>query len=197
MGKPNYYEMLQIKPDASSMDIINAYRQAKLTYRQDSLAVYSLYSDEELVDINAQIDQAYEVLSDREKRRAYDQGILPATAPANVASTPAPEPRRVQPLAPLNQRQQAELDPELERRIAMAQSFSGSFLREIREARQITLDDIAEETKINKQYLRAIEEEAQSDFPATVYLKSYLRQYAAQLGLDAQKVVQSYRPLIS
>ncbi|HXH64482.1 MAG TPA: DnaJ domain-containing protein, partial [Mariprofundaceae bacterium] len=68
----NYYEMLGVRPDASNMDIISAYRQAKLTYRSDSIATYSLFDDTELDQIRADIEQAYLTLSNPEKRQVYD-----------------------------------------------------------------------------------------------------------------------------
>jgi len=68
----NYYDILEIAPDASAMDIINAYRQAKLAYKTDSLAVYSLFDDVELDHIRSQIELAYQTLVSPEKRQAYD-----------------------------------------------------------------------------------------------------------------------------
>ena len=71
--KPNYYEILQIEPDARQAEIIRAYRRAKETYKQNSLTAYSLFSDEEIEKSLALIDEAYQVLEYPEKRRLYDQ----------------------------------------------------------------------------------------------------------------------------
>jgi len=71
----NYYELLEVQPDASNMDIINAYRQAKLTYKTDSIATYSLFDDVELNRICTEIEKAYETLSDLGKRQAYDAAL--------------------------------------------------------------------------------------------------------------------------
>jgi len=68
----DYYSLLRIPSNASKLDIINAYRHAKLTFRKDALAVYSLYSEEELTEIRLEVDKAYAILSDREKRQVYD-----------------------------------------------------------------------------------------------------------------------------
>ncbi len=70
--KNNYYELLEVQPDASNMDIINAYRQAKLTYKTDSIATYSLFDDVELERIRTEIENAYDILSHIEKRQIYD-----------------------------------------------------------------------------------------------------------------------------
>jgi len=79
----NFYELLEVRPDASNMDIINAYRQAKLTYKPESLAAYSLFDEDELETIRADIEQAYLALSSPEKRRTYDAML------AEQAGTPA------------------------------------------------------------------------------------------------------------
>lgn len=206
----DYYALLDLSPNASKLDIINAYRHAKLTYRKDALAVYSLYDEEELASIRKEIDQAYAVLSDREKRRAYDaeHGFAPAD-PADrrgrdgAAYREAPE-SDVQEktgqhegdnVVRLHHRRQPDYDPDLERRIQGADSFPGQLLREVREYRCITLQDVAEHTRISLAYLQAIENEDVACLPAMPYLKGYLGQYAAEIGLEPHRVVHGYPPL--
>lgn len=68
----------------------------------------------------------------------------------------------------------------------------GSWLKKHREGRDITLQQIAEETKINESVLQAIEEDRTAALPAPVFLRGYLRQYAHFVGLDAEQVVSVY-----
>lgn len=77
----NYYELLDVPPDARNLDIIHAYRRAKLTYRVDSMATYSLFDDAELEHIRDEIERAYQTLSDPEKRRAYDHALTACAQP--------------------------------------------------------------------------------------------------------------------
>jgi len=85
----NYYEMLGVPRYATVEDIRNAYEVARHTYRENSLATYSLFSDEENTEILDLISGAYEVLFNPETRKEYDdylvrmerQGIDPATQP--------------------------------------------------------------------------------------------------------------------
>ncbi|MBX6422698.1 helix-turn-helix transcriptional regulator [Thermosulfurimonas sp. F29] len=65
-------------------------------------------------------------------------------------------------------------------------------MREIRERQGLTLEEIAEETKINCRFLRAIEEEAWEDLPGEVYVRGYLRAYAEAVGLDPGEVLARY-----
>jgi len=188
----NYYELLEIKADASSMDIINAYRQAKLTYKPDSLAAYSLFDEDELERIRADIEQAYLTLSSPEKRRAYD-AMLTEKAEIRIAP-PAEESTE-------SQNNVVELSGEsqspagIRYRMAVATDFPGVLLREIREFKGIELSTIAEHTKISRQYLQAIEDEDSSHLPEEAYLRGYLKQYAAEIGLDPDRVSHHYPPL--
>ena len=188
----NYYELLEVSQDASSMDIINAYRQAKLTYKPDSLAAYSLFDEDELERIRADIEQAYLALSSPEKRRAYDAML----AEKNGARTGHPAVETAE-----SQNNVVELSGETQSpagiryRMAVATDFSGALLREIREFKGIELATIAEHTKISRQYLQAIEEEDSHHLPEEAYLRGYLKQYAAEIGLDPDRVSHHYPPL--
>jgi cytoskeletal protein RodZ len=51
----------------------------------------------------------------------------------------------------------------------------------LRKGKGLTLEEIAEDTKINLRYLQAIEERRLSSLPGGVYNSSYLRQYARAL----------------
>lgn len=196
----NYYELLEIRPDASSLDIINAYRRAKLAYRSDSLATYSLFDDGEADRIRAEIEQAYQTLTNPEKRQAYDAELAsahpqhrPGTPPGQSSHRPAAQASQQNNVVELADR--ALLSTGIRHRIAAATAFSGALLKEIRESRGVELAAIAERTKISRHYLQAIEEEDHRHLPAPAYLKGYLKQYAAEIGLDPERVSSHYPPL--
>ena len=65
-------------------------------------------------------------------------------------------------------------------------------LREYRQRRGVTLEDISDRTKISPMYLRAIEEENYSDLPGGVFDINYIRQYAAEIGFDASSLLERY-----
>lgn len=73
--------------------------------------------------------------------------------------------------------------------------FSGTMLRRLRESCPADIDTIAEITKISKRYLSAIEEQEFSILPAPVYVRGFVSEYARILGLDPQRVAQSYMSL--
>jgi flagellar biosynthesis protein FlhG len=70
--------------------------------------------------------------------------------------------------------------------------FSGPLLRQIREAVGVELREIAERSKIGMAYLHALESEAFLKLPAPVYVRGFLAEYARALGLDAERVKQTY-----
>jgi flagellar biosynthesis protein FlhG len=70
--------------------------------------------------------------------------------------------------------------------------FSGPLLRQIREAVGVELREIAEKSKIGMAYLQALEGETFNKLPAPVYVRGFLAEYARALGLDAERVKQTY-----
>ncbi|RMH61631.1 MAG: hypothetical protein D6678_03360 [Zetaproteobacteria bacterium] len=58
-----HYEILGIDPTAKRANIILAYRRAKQTFAEDSLAIYALFSEQERQRMLARIEEAYAALS--------------------------------------------------------------------------------------------------------------------------------------
>jgi cytoskeleton protein RodZ len=70
----------------------------------------------------------------------------------------------------------------------------GRRLRQARVARALELDRAAQETRIHHKFLEALERDAPPDeFPAPMYARAFLREYASYLGLDPEPLVASYR----
>jgi DnaJ-class molecular chaperone len=68
----NFYEILEISIDATTFKIRRAYENALEIYGRKSLLTYSLFSEEERVDILKRLEDAYLTLIDKTKRKAYD-----------------------------------------------------------------------------------------------------------------------------
>ncbi|HET6437282.1 MAG TPA: helix-turn-helix transcriptional regulator, partial [Anaeromyxobacter sp.] len=71
-------------------------------------------------------------------------------------------------------------------------SWSGEVLRQIREARGITLQQISERTKVTRHHIENIEADRFEALPASVYLRGILLSIARELRLDGPKVARSY-----
>jgi hypothetical protein len=68
----------------------------------------------------------------------------------------------------------------------------GEFLRRERELRHISLDDVAERTKISRRYLEAIEEEQYDRLPGETFVRGFIRSYAQSVGLDPADTLLRY-----
>lgn len=225
----NYYELLDVPVYAPPAAIEMAYRRAAATFNADSVAVYALFPPEDLSLLRRRIEEAWAVLGDPERRRAYDLdlGIPPrpvsaepepppenpppalgvpippenvpapagaveeplprVEAPAQAPLPPAPPPQDAGPAAPLDLApcpRMPEIGPDT--------VFDGHLLRQIRQARGLSLEKVADKTKINIYYLRNIEEDKYKELPAPVYTRGYLRLLAAALKLDPERVVRTY-----
>ena len=67
----------------------------------------------------------------------------------------------------------------------------GKILKDSREARGITLDEVSEATKIRVKYLEAIEQEEFQLLPGEVYVKGFTTAYLKYLGIkDLPEVVE-------
>lgn len=69
----------------------------------------------------------------------------------------------------------------------------GEKLREAREARGLSIDQLAAATKIRRDYLLALEQGDRASLPGDVYVKGFLRLYAREVGLDPDEVASEYR----
>lgn len=86
-----YYELLKVSSRASVAEIVSAYHTARNAFAPDSLAVYTLYSAEEASSQLKQLEEAYFVLSNLERRREYDLKLArgESAPPAPAAEFPS------------------------------------------------------------------------------------------------------------
>lgn len=271
-----YYELLELEKGATFEDIEASYQRMLGFVASDSLAVYSLFGEEEALALRSQLEEAYRTLSDPDRRAAYDRvlavgGAYPAVlipeqrsdsnvsmghvrpdtrplpedeamdvdaifrdggaAPDEMTALDAPSvptrsehesrtkadslvqapaappaakshprgeatarPLRPAP-APVSRGPRRRLIPNPDIEINFDAEFSGVILRRLRESCQATVDEVAEITKISKRYLLAIEENDFNGLPASVYVRGFVSEYARVLGLDMQRVAQSYMTL--
>jgi len=65
----------------------------------------------------------------------------------------------------------------------------GDRLRQAREAKGLTFEQVEEITRIRRRYLQALEEEDYGQLPGEVFIRGFLRNYALALGLDPGEIL--------
>ncbi len=165
------YAVLGLEPRASREQVERAYRFCLELYGEGCLATYTLLDPNEAEQQRVRVREAYEVLVDDEKRRAYDegQGFLPPDA--SVLSFPVPGSDTAEELPAV---------------------LTGADLRRIREARGLSLRHIATVTKIGVRFLEYVEEDRFDFLPASVYLRGFLQAYARLVGIDPRGAADAY-----
>jgi flagellar biosynthesis protein FlhG len=185
----SHYELLEVPPTASFEDIRRANRRIRDIYGTESVAISGLYDPASLEAVHRRLDLAYTTLMDAAKRKEYDLELFPEGVPLPlVAADGAMIPRVA---ARTDDSPSAGVRPPMPE-VGPRTAFSGGMLRQVREALGIELREIAERSKIGMAYLQAIEEERFTKLPAAVYVRGFLGEYARLLGLDPERVKDSY-----
>lgn len=188
----SHYELLEVPPTASFEDIRRANRRIRDIYGAESIAISGLYDPASLEAVHRRLDLAYTTLMDAAKRKDYDAELfpdgVPITPPSEHLGVPVPVAR---PAAKVDDPATLAARPPMPD-IAPDTVFTGPLLRQIREAIGVELREIAERSKIGMAYLHALEGDVFAKLPAAVYVRGFLAEYARALGLDAERVKQTY-----
>lgn len=73
----------------------------------------------------------------------------------------------------------------------------GEKLRQAREERDITISEVAEQTRISPLYLEAIENDDYRTLPGGIFNKGFVKSFAKYVGLDEEEALQDYARLIA
>lgn len=191
------YEVLELEPGASDEEIRRAYRRQREIYAGESMAVAGLYGPAGLSVVQDRIEEAYDTLLDVGRRHDYDVELFPSGIPTRAApAVPLSLSAQITPAAGLPAAPKVEGLPRAEQlpepTVSADTEITGGLLRQLREARGISLNDIAARTKVGASHLRSIEEERWEGMPAEVYLRGFLVEFARYLRLDVAHVTHSY-----
>ena len=206
----NYYELLEVSPRATAQEIHKAYERVRRIYDPNSIALYSLFSPEETEKIRQRIEEAYRTLVYDDNRRVYDlslQGVDTAVVPPSPPHRPAEAPPAARkeaaafslPEAPLVRARPVPPAPPTPTVPAAVQpvpaeitEFTGSVLKMLREQRGLSLQNIADITKLGSRHLEHIEDETFAKLPVRPYLRGFLVLYAKALGYEPDRIVADY-----
>lgn len=174
-----YYAVLGLAPGASAEAVEKAHRHCRALYEEGALATYTIVDAEERRAARARIDEAFAVLGDAKRRAAYDREHGLPAAPAAAAAPASPG-------GPITDA------PGRKGPVVLPGSVTGAELRRFREARGVTLKEIATSSKIGSRTLDDIETERIDRLPPTVYLRGFVQEYAREIGLDPKDTAERY-----
>ena len=196
----SYYDILELTADATPQEIRSAYLRLKSSYSKDNVANYSVYTREETDEMLQKIEESYLILSNPERRKAYDlshQGHSSVNTHAEhysfrAEAIPTPVMPSITGAPVVNPYADPFFTQNESDSFSSEQEWSGSAIRRARESKRISIEDLSDYTRISKSYLTALEEEAYQKLPAVVYVRGFLQQVSKRLKLPADVVVQKY-----
>lgn len=190
-----YYEILKVDPKATVPEIVQAYHRARNAFSKDSLATYSLFDEDEAERMLGKFEEAYQTLTNLERREEYDarlaQGLpyIPAVKPPitelELKRRPAPPEEPPAGEAGISR-------PPVTEASELPETLDGAALRKIRERRGLSTEDVARITKIPARYIKAIEMDELKLLPAKVYLQGFITNLCHLYGLSPKDAVKAY-----
>ncbi|MBK9324573.1 MAG: helix-turn-helix domain-containing protein [Bdellovibrionaceae bacterium] len=195
----NYYDILELKSDSAQHEISSAYERVKKTYSGENPAIYTIFTEQEARDLLVLIEEAFSVLGNKNLRSIYDHRLLSGRfrsadlaydAILNASRQMGEKPKQEE------KRPAYERNEDFEKEILSCNHWDGSFLRRVREYKNVTTAKMSETTKISSHYITAIEGMNTENLPAFVFVRGYVIQIARMLGLDDKKVADSYMKVL-
>jgi hypothetical protein len=200
LAELNHYELLDLSFGVTSFDIRQAYKAALELYSEDSMLTHSLFSAEERKEILAGLDEAFATLINDETRQTYDEMLVQKGVLKRGGSDKDPgkslsaerSDRSTEPTPQENGGKPPAMDNPVVIEILSREVLTGKDLERLRMELGVSVDLIAEGTKIRPGMLRCIEEDRFSEFPSRFHLKSFLKAYAKYMHLNPESVVERY-----
>jgi hypothetical protein len=192
----NYYEMLDIKPEAAAFEIRHAYNAALQVYQPGSLASYSFFGEDERRDILSLIETAYRTLINDHTRKDYDEALI-GRGELSERKEALPAPKKPVSIFDISRNSTAKTalmnNDELKNKVSQSQlvgsilvknEICGADLKNIRTELGVLIEQIALETKIRNDHLKSIEEDRVALLPAAIFLKGFVKSYLKCLCLE-------------
>ena len=200
LAELSHYEILDLPTGSTPFEVRQAYKTALEVYSEDSMVIYSLFSDEERKEILARLEEAFATLINEKARYAYDQMLIQQGAMkegtqyrsvrkkvASVGSDGSADTAS----QPEGEKPQAVENPVV-KEILSREDLTGMDLKRLRMELGVSLEQIAEWTKIRPGMLRSIEEDRFYELPSRLHLKSFLKAYVQYFHLNSESIVSRY-----
>ena len=209
----DFYDLLNLRADASPKEIEDAYLLALATYHQEGLASYGALGDEDRALMLNKIEEAFETLRDPQKKSAYDAIILARRPEFQKRAyyrrtTHRQEIEDAQESMTFWDRMRAatkssrrhgngpkdDHDRPLPEALSGDFYYYGDYLKKVRERKGLSREEVAERCGIGPDRIKALESEAPAPHLFKRETFQELNLYAKGLGLGP---VKGQNPLFS
>lgn len=211
-AKLNYYEVMDLDPRTATEAMIRErYQELKAFYASKEVRDQGVFTDNELLGLQEILEEAFAVLGNSTLKVIYDEkmgfNVTVSEAEQSSHSETVVQVSEEAPVAVVLGSNKMERsakaqkmswkldyakDPERETYFANLIDWSGHTLREVREYKGVSVQQLSQFTKINSFYISAVEDMLPANLPASVFVRGYIVQIARALGLPEEKVVTSY-----
>jgi curved DNA-binding protein CbpA len=205
LAEQDYYNLLEISPKASFEEVRSAYDQAISIYATDSIATYTLFTEQERELILSRLAEAYKTLTNSQLRKEYNHLLIERgeRSPQEIGFSSLEDSNEARgkllevSVESLTQKQQEAKDEALPSNTNLSLfdsqiSVTGKIIKTIRTTQEISIEEIFKQTNISRETLEDIEEERFEKLPALVYLRGFLKAYANILQVNQTEMVDGY-----
>jgi curved DNA-binding protein CbpA len=203
----DFYDLLNLRIDASPKDIENAYLLAVTTYHQEGLASYGLLGEDDRGLMLDKVEEAFQTLRDPEKKKAYDAIVLPKHPEFQKRAYFRRSTRRLEIEDASEEKRlwdkiRAVVSPSWRRGDGHGQSdnggrrqrerlpedffYYGDYLKRVREKRGLSREQISERCGVSPARIESLEEANSPSRPHGKELLEDLKLYARGLGLNSE-----------
>ena len=167
------YARLGLIPGASTREVERSFRELRDLYSDESLATYSLLEYAERQEKLESLQDAYDrILQSRLHLGSEEGGTVIVVDEHHLL----PESMVC-----------VDADPR---------TMPGLFLKQLREARGLSVKDVAQRTKVGSYQLQGIEEHRFEILPAPVYLRGFIKEFSRVVEApDAELIVDCFMAL--
>ncbi len=193
LAELTYYELLDLSPGATPFEIRQAYKMATGVYGEESIVIYSFFSEEERKEILIRIDEAFATLINEKARSAYDQLLIQKGIMKEGSQYGSPRERLAVggPNRPGAEKNGTAENPVI-REILCQEVLTGKDLKRLRSELEVSLEQISVWTKIRPGLLQCIEEDQFHQLPSRLHLRSFLKAYVQYFHLNPDPLVDRY-----
>jgi hypothetical protein len=194
----NYYEMLDVRPEAVEFEIRHAYNAALQVYQSGSLASYSFFQEDERHEILALLEKAYQTLINDQARKVYDEELIskgelkerkashPSTKiPVSIFSVSRQPAARIVSTNNEILKNKIKQSPVIAEILAQHELCGGD-LKKMRTELDVPIEQVSQVTKIRHDHLRNIEEDRVELLPTAIFLKGFVKAYLKHLCLEPE-----------